>query len=492
MGSGIIKNIIICLILVVLAFVVGSMAADGARNSLMVLGAIMGGFALLYLGRNCWWLVFVAPPVLASLPLGFLQRIPAAYYLCGVVLVYWTMLRMMGYVRVTWHKVVWMDFITLVLFLYVAYSYYRHPVELMIFSDEDTEFVGGKEYVHALAACVCYVTLSIIPCTFERLNKVLKWALFAQIAALVLVVIKYHTIGALAVFGQPIYLIMACKYSLFGLIIAPWKLILLVFALSLSLHGQREVLLMAAFTYIGISFVKKQVILCTLAAAATIGTLTYLSSEGVLLSLPPRIQRTLYILPWLKIDKEIAEQAQHSSDWRITMWRWAIDPRTRYIKDYVWGDGFGQSMKLLRLTTITLNRGMVQHGDQQRFAESGVWHSGVITTIHRLGIVGLCVIVVWHLAAMFMIIRVCTVLDKHKKGFYLMYHTMPFIGGVFAFYISAGTIVMFFSQLHMVALAKIAYSEALRTGMMQPLFTRQQYIPLAIREIASPPAAVAH
>lgn len=490
MGSGIIKNIIICLILVVLAFVVGSMAADGARDSLMVLGAILGGFALLYLGKNCWWLVFVAPPVLRSLPLGFLQSIPSAYYLCGVILLYWMMLRMMGYVRVTWHKVVWMDLITLILFLYVAYSYYLHPVELMVFSDEDTEFVGGKEYVYAVAACVCYITLSIIPCTFERLNKVLKWALIAQIVALVFFVIKQHTVGSLAIFGHPIYLAMACKYSLFGLIIAPWKLILLVFALSLSLHGQREVLLMSGFTYIGISFVKKQVILCMVAAAATIGTLTYLSSEGILLSLPPRIQRTLYILPWLKIDKEIAVQAQHSSDWRVTMWRWAMDPRTRYIRDYVWGDGFGQSMKLLRLTTIALNRGDVSGGDQQRFAESGVWHSGVFTTIHRLGIVGLCIIVLWHLAAMFMVIRACSVFDRCKKGFYLMYHTMPFIGSVFGFYISAGTIVGFFTEFYMVAMAKIAYSEALRTGMMLPLFTRHQYIPLAIREMDSAPPPV--
>ena len=490
MGSGIIKNIIICLILVVLAFVVGSMAADGARDSLMVLGAILGGFALLYLGKNCWWLVFVAPPVLGVLPLGFLKNFPASYYLCGVILLYWMMLRMMGYVRVTWHKVAWMDFITLILFLYVAYSYYLHPVELMIFSDEDTEFVGGKEYVYAVAACVCYITLSIIPCTFERLDKVLKWALIAQIVALLFFVIKQHTVGSLAIFGHPIYLAMACKYSLFGLIIAPWKLILLVFALSLSLHGQREVLLMAGFTYIGISFVKKQVILCMVAAAATIGTLTYLSSEGILLSLPPRIQRTLYILPWLKIDKEIAVQAQHSSDWRVTMWRWAMDPRTRYIRDYVWGDGFGQSLKLLRLTTISLNRGEVGEGDQQRFAESGVWHSGIFTTIHRLGFVGLGIFFVWHFAAMFMVIRVCTVYDRSKKGFYLMYHTMPFIGGVFGFYISAGTIVGFFMEFYMVAVAKIAYSEALRTGMMLPLFTRHQYIPLAIREMDSAPTAV--
>ncbi len=490
MGAGIIKNIIICLILVVLAFVVGSMAADGARDSLMVLGAILGGFALLYLGKNCWWLVFVAPPVLGVLPLGFLKNFPAAYYLCGVILLYWMMLRMMGYVRVTWHKVAWMDFITLILFLYVAYSYYLHPVELMIFSDEDSEFVGGKEYVYAVAACVCYITLSIIPCTFERLNKVLKWALIAQIIALLFFVIKQHTVGSLAVFGNPIYLAMACKYSLFGLIIAPWKLILLIFALSLSLHGQREVLLMSGFTYIGISFVKKQVIFCMLAAAATVGLLTYLSSEGVLLSLPPRIQRTLYILPWLKIDKEIAAEAQHSSDWRVEMWGWAMDPRTRYIKDYVWGDGFGQSMKLLRLTTIALNRGDVSGGDQQRFAEGGVWHSGIFTTIHRLGFVGLGIIFVWHFAAMFMVIRVCSVFDRSKKGFYLMYHTMPFIGSVFGFYISAGTIVSFFMQFYMVAVAKIAYSEALKTGMMQPLFTRHQYIPLAIREMDSAPTAV--
>ncbi len=485
MGTGLIKNIIISLILVVLAFVVGSMAAEGARDSLLVLGAIVGAFVLLYMGKNCWWLIFVLPPALSALPLGSLQSIPLAYSICVVVLVYWLVLRMMGYVKVVWHGVVWMDLIAVVFMLYFAYTYYEHPVELMIFSDADTEEVGGKEYIFFITAIICYVVLSIVPCTIERLNKVLKITLLVQVAVVLLFVVKSRG-AALGGVGNIVYMALACKYSMMGLIMAPWKLLVLIFALSLTLYGQREVLVGAAFTYIGISFIKRQLILLVLAAAATVGGLTYLSSEGILLMLPKRIQRTLYILPWLKIDKEIAEGAQHSSEWRMVMWKWAMDPRTKYIRDYVWGDGFGQSMKLLRLTTINLNRGRVTGGDQERFAEAGVWHSGVFTAIHRIGFVGLGLMIIWHLAGAFLIIRVCSCLDRRKEGFYVMFYSTPYIGAMGVYYISAGTIVGFFSAVHMLAMAKIAYSEAIRTGRMPRLFSGQRYIPMAIRDIETP------
>lgn len=490
MGTGIIKNIIIGIILMVLAFVVGSMAADGARDSLLILGGIVGAFVLLYLGKNCWWLIYVLPPVLSLIDLGIFSSFPAAYMICAVVLVYWIVLRMMGYVRIVWHGVIWMDFLTLVLIAYYAHSYYLHPVELMIFSDADTEFVGGKEYIFCAAAAICYLSLSIVPCTMERLNKVLRWAFLGQVAMVILLFIVNR--GGMFRVGNLIYVAMACKYPLMGLVVAPWKLLLLLFGLSLTLYGRREVFIIASFTYVGISLAKRQFILLLIAAGLTIGTLTYLSSENLLLLLPNRIQRTLYILPWLKIKKEIALEAQHSNDWRVEMWKWAMDPRTRYIRDYVWGDGFGVSMKLLRLTTISLNRGTVSAADQQRFAETGVWHSGVFTAIHRVGFVGLGLMMIWHIAALFLIARICAALDKRNQSFYLMYQVMPFWGYAFCYYISAGTIVYFFSQFHMLAIAKVAYSEAIRTGVLPRLFTRQQYIPLAIREIEAPPAPAAH
>lgn len=485
MGAGLIKNIIIGIILVILAFVVGSMAAEGARDSLMTLGAIVGGFVLLYMGKNCWWLIFVLPPVLSILPLGALDNIPFAYSICLVVLVYWLILRTMGYVKITWHGVIWMDLMTLALFLYFAYTYYCHPVELMIFSDYETEYVGGKEYVFCIAAAICYLVLSIVPCSLESLNKVLKWALIAQIAVAISYFAYRYNVG-LSRLGRIVYMALACKYSLVGLILAPWKLLILLFALSLTLYGQREVLIGAAFTYYGISFIKRQVILLLMATGLAIGFLTYLSSQDVLLLLPHRIQRTLYILPWMNIDKEVAKGAQHSAEWRVVMWKWAMDPRTRYIKDYVWGDGFGQSMKLMRLNTIQANRGQMQVGEQEFFAETGVWHSGVFTALHRVGFVGLGMIVLWDLFAIFLIIRVCMHLDKRKQGFYLMYHSTPFIGSVFVYFISAGTIVFFFSQFHLVAMAKIAYSQAIKTRIMPQLFTRQRYVPLAIREMEAP------
>lgn len=484
MGSGLIKNIVISIILVVLAFVVGSMAADGARDSIMVLGGIVGAFLLLYMGKNCWWLIFLVPPLVSFLPLGILRSLPLHYSLSAVVLVYWLVLRAMGYVRVVWHGVVWMDLITFVFFAYLAYTFYAHPVELMMFSGTDAEYVGGKEYLFALAALACYLSLSIIPCTLDQLNKVLRYTFLIQIG-LVVLVLAWKRLGGLGSLGGFLYMTLACKYSLWGLIMAPWRLIILVLALSFTLYGQREVLLGAAGTYLGISLVKKQLTLLTLMGGAAYGLLMYCSSENLLILLPERIQRTLYIVPWINIDKQVAQAAQHSSDWRKEMWRWAMDPRTRYIKDYTWGDGFGQSMKGLRLTTINLNRGRVSGGDQERFAEAGVWHSGIFTAIHRIGFVGLGLMTLWFGAGALLIVRVCMALERRKQGFYIMFYTMSFFGKIFVYYISAGTFMFFFNTFYYVAVAKIAYSEALKTGLMAPMFSRPRYVPMVYREAES-------
>lgn len=481
MGAGIIKNIIIGIILVILAFVVGSMAAEGARDSLLILGAIVGAFVLLYMGKNCWWLIFILPPVLGLLPMsGRLATIPVSYMICPIVLVYWLVLRAMGYVKVTWHNVIWMDLCSLGFSLYFAYTYYLHPVDVAIFSDYDTEFVGGKEYIFFLMAVVCYLVLSIVPCSLDRLEKVLKWAFLIQIAVVLACTVYTGNANQL---GNTVYRWMACKYSLMGLIIAPWKLAILLFALATSFYGQREVLVMAGFTYYGISIIKRQFVLLLVATGLMVGLLTYLGSQDVLLLLPHRIQRTLYILPWLKVDKEVAKMAQGSADWRVVMWKWAMDPRTGYIRDYVWGDGFGQSTKLMRLNTIRANRGLMKAGEQEFFAETGVWHSGVFVALHRIGFVGLGIMIVWYLFAMFLIVRVCMHLDRQKKGFYLMFTTTPFIGSAFVYFISAGTFMYFFLQIHMVAVAKIAYSQAIKAGLMPQLFIKQHYIPLAIREM---------
>lgn len=500
MGGALIKNVVIAVILVVLAFVVGSLAADGAKESLGVIAACVGIFVLLYMGKNCWWLIFLLPPVLEQFPVIVTRGLPMAYIVCSVIFVYWLLMRLMGYVRVTWHGVWWMDLATFVLIAYYALTYYWHPVSLTVLG-YDVDYVGGKEYVWCVFAFICYLTLSIVPCSLEDLHKVLKYAFFISlICCLIHTESTFRTedggfegfaegvsggrynpftaIGALA------FQMMVCKYSLLGIVLSPWKLVFITLALlGVLMCGFRESLVRTGAFLIFASIVKRQLTILVLMALCCYALLLYLSSENLLLRAPYGVQRVLSSVPGVKVNESIRKEAAHSSSWRVVMWKWALDPRTRYIKDYVWGDGFGQSVYLLKLTTINLNRGRVTVGDQQRFAEGGVWHNGFITSLHRVGIVGWGIMLLWWLCGTFLVLRVCKALSGRKEQLYIMYTVLSLPTNLVWFHISAGTVPKFFGTFYLAAVAKVAYCGALRAGVMLPLFTQKRYIPLMVQDM---------
>ena len=130
-----------------------------------------------------------------------------------------------------------------------------------------------------------------------------------------------------------------------------------------------------------------------------------------------------------------------------------------------------------------MNRGKMNGGDQRFFAETGVWHSGVITAIHRTGFVGLGVIVVWSLVCVFYIFRVCFALRKVNGSEFIYLSIIPFVGEMVLFYVSAGTFRKLFDAIfYTAALAKVVCSVVAKEGLMPPLFARKLYVPLMHRE----------
>ena len=116
-GAGF-RSLIIFLLLAILAFVAGSLASENAVGALAPTGIILGLFFLIYLGKNCWVLVFIVPPVLSVVDLPFLKGFPLAYVVCGIVLFYMLILYMMGYVKIKWNGVLLIDIATLIFYLY--------------------------------------------------------------------------------------------------------------------------------------------------------------------------------------------------------------------------------------------------------------------------------------------------------------------------------------------------------------------------------------
>jgi hypothetical protein len=119
---------------------------------------------------------------------------------------------------------------------------------------------------------------------------------------------------------------------------------------------------------------------------------TLISLQGVVLQLPTTMQRTLSWLPgqW---SAEALHQAEGSSQWRFEMWEWAWND-DRILRDRIWGQGFGLSMDDMNLIANALMSGegaasRLGGSDRENFMITGSFHSGPLSTIKYIGVVGL-------------------------------------------------------------------------------------------------------
>ena len=216
---------------------------------------------------------------------------------------------------------------------------------------------------------------------------------------------------------------------------------------------------------------------------AAYGTLLFLSEEKVVEDhFPYGMQRTLSMFPGVQIRDDVRAETENSSEWRKVMWRWALDPRTGYIKDYVWGDGFGQAVSDLNRYNVSLMRGSAHFGDQEDFAYTGTWHSGPILAVHRTGLVGLALITIVFLYGSFLIVRVCRAYRGTTMFTVAVLFTCQLYGDIAHFYLSAGRIDKFFDDFVFLALAKVLYCIGREEGIIVPVFSKGRYNPMLIAE----------
>ena len=499
MGNGVIKTIILGIILVVMAFVLGSLASDGTKSPLMIIGAFCGLCCLVYLGKRCWCLLYILPPVLSFLELPLLSRVPISYILAFVILAYWLVLWAMGYVRITWNGVAWMDCIVLVAFLYMAVSYYRHPVSIAALG-LDVDEVGGEAYFFAATAAVYYVTLSLIPLTMKEVLKTLKLSYhIIFVLAFLGLLVSLSDKGVVANMGSAmeegryglfsgvanfISTSLFCAYPLTLILTSPWRLFALMFAyVGCALCGFRSVFMGMLVPQVVMCFIWKQLRYLLLLGGLGYAVLYYAGQERVLDSLPFGIQRSLSAIPGVRVDPYVANDARHSTEWRKQLWRWALDPRTGYIKDYVWGDGFAQSLTEIKRESIHDWRPSMKKYDKTLFfAERGVWHSAPIVWIHRLGIVGLVVMTICSFAGCLLLLRIFWVVRYMKGGFFIMYFTVGYITAVAMNILAVGDGKIIFGLFTTITMIKVVYSLMQKEGLMPPMFMRRIYVPMAVRE----------
>ena len=152
------------------------------------------------------------------------------------------------------------------------------------------------------------------------------------------------------------------------------------------------------------------------------------------IKLPITAQRGLSFLPgnW---DQEAVNDAQESSQWRYRMWELMMTT-DRYIRSKMWGDGYGFTRKDFDIM-INSHLGLGGYGGPDAHLEphliQGSVHSGPISTIKRVGYVGLGLLLIFMGALSLYGFRVIKMAQGSPYQLISFYYGLPVIMAPFVF-----------------------------------------------------------
>ncbi len=493
-----------CLTLVVLCFLVGTIGAEDVKTSLVVIAAFVGVFAMLYMGSRCWCLIFILPPLCELLPTYLFRGVSPMGMIGAGVFVYWISLWLLGNVKMRWRAMPIMDFLVLILMIYMVATYIRRPVAILALG-LDYDLIGGSEYIYSIFSALLYVALSSMCVPSESLIKVIRWTPILFIAAqaaqacMVLIGLKgenyaqfagagdsimtgrYITLMYVGVFGiRYIYSFFSLKKILFSPLLCVG---MGGFLICIMLSGFRSKMLLLSMEILGMAYLKKELtVIMATALCAYMGVLL-LSATGGIQGLPFGVQRCLWILPGVSISKNAAESAEGTVDWRQELWSLALDPRTGYIKDYVWGDGIGTSIKVANRDSVSWKRGVIKNGSIDFNARSGSWHSGWLTIVNRIGYVGLSMVAAIYLYGCIMMFHAGRSLYGTGLFAPFLFYVAPITMECLDFFSFQGSVRYFFGKpMEVIIMLKLMYCIAREQGWLKPVFEKKKYIPQMIQE----------
>ena len=135
--------------------------------------------------------------------------------------------------------------------------------------------------------------------------------------------------------------------------------------------------------------------------AIVFGVILIMFAQGNGVPVHSGIQRALSFIPgpW---DPEIVGAAQSSTDWRFEMWEIALTS-DKYIKHKILGDGFGYKLSELALqqSTMAHQGGFIGENAAEAFMVAGAFHSGPVSSIRFVGLIGLILFTVFLIACAF-------------------------------------------------------------------------------------------
>lgn len=453
------------------------------------------------MGKRVWYALFLLVPICQSLPK--VASIPLEYPLEAAILCYWVLLSFIGHARLTWRKLPEVDLPILLLVILMIIAYIRYPVSIEMLEalfGFKAEYTRGKAYVYIIFFLINYVCFSCIPFEKGKLDKLLKWNLIILLATSFLAGIYsvilhgYVPTGEARFigfqrFGTYLFIVAYCSAPAIKILSSP----LLIFSIITSsicilLTGFRTYLMMFFANILTCILVKREYFVLFVSPIIGLSFLFFLGTSGALNELPFTFQRVLSGIPGLKVSHEIKRDTNESTEWRMVMWKWALNPRMGYIKDYIFGDGVG--FKQSEITRYRRQGYKVQATDspygmlaqQRAFAAQRLWHSGVIESIQSLGFVGLFTISALLSFATIAMYRVNSALRTTPYFLYSMIHTCTIPAIALQFFVAAGVLENLFLNLTAISYIKIFSAIAVEEGKLPTHYSSRKYIPKLIQE----------
>jgi len=312
--------------------------------------------------------------------------------------------------------------------IYLATAFFRNPVGFAFLGGSVR--VGGKPYIDVMVGVMAYLLLSRYRLSVLRAKKIPLWSLY--VAAFVAfaggvgtyfpevgnILGKFYNgfySGGFDTSGMTSSFYSATSLSLgedrLGFLqgIGSTTILYLVSQTNPTQFSLRQVLSYAggiimimlsgfrsAFTNAFLVTVVGSIIREKTNGLIKIGSFTFvICLAGTLfsytpISLPNTFQRTLSFLPgnWDPVAKL---DAQGSSEWRFQMWEIALTS-DKYIHNKIFGDGFGfLRADLENGIAQMMGQATASEGDlqQEQFLIDGDFHSGPVSAIRFVGVVGL-------------------------------------------------------------------------------------------------------
>jgi len=377
-----------------------------------------------------------------------------------------------------------LDYLIYINLAYLATVYVRNPAG---FWAMQTSMVGGRPYFEIALAFGAFIVLSRVQISdsiariFPFFFVIPSWCvaildvigrLIPQ-AALPLAMI-YSGVGTRSVTGAfqeeaqlgetrmtgmqnaglSSVLTLCAKYNPITLIspLHPWRVLMMAIAFgAIFLSGFRSVLLFAMVAFVLSALLRGQLRDLWMAAGMMLlAVVVLISLQGSVLQLPRTMQRALSWLPgdW---DPVAVADAEGSSQWRFEMWGWAWND-DRILRDKTWGQGFGLSIDDMNLIANSLIAGkgadsLLGGSDRENFMITGAFHSGPLSTIKFIGVVGLCLYYPLMCYMAILAWRLC-IRARGTKAFALaLFVGIPIIYEPFNFVVVFGGLDSNYSQL---------------------------------------------